>query len=229
MSQETKDRLLDAAETLFVRHGIQATSLRSITGEAGANLAAVNYHFGSKEGLIRAVLERRLQPLNAYRLELLDALERRAAQGGPEPTVEEILDALVRPAFQLSSDSGQRHLADWTNLLARLHFELDESLIDLLVDSFGEAHERFFGAMLRALPELTEKQLLYRMHFTIGAMAMTLVNQRLIARISKGLISATDAENAAQRLINFLAHGFRAPRSQAEQETSTRVFSQEHS
>ncbi len=222
MSQETKDRLLDAAERLFVRHGIRATSLRSITGEAGANLAAVNYHFGSKEGLIRAVLDRRLEPLNARRLELLDALEARG-----DASVEEILDALVRPAFQHGSgpDGGARRPAHWTNLVARLHFEQDEGLLDLLVASFQTVHERFFRALQVALPGLTERQLLYRLHFAIGAMAMAVANQNMVARISKGLISMTD-ENAIDRLVNFLAHGFRASRSSEEYEGSTQLFSQ---
>src|SRR5262252_5809342 len=72
----TKDRILDAAEALFMEHGFEATSLRSITAAAGVNLAAVNYHFGSKEELFQAVLTRRLDPMNQERIELLEALER---------------------------------------------------------------------------------------------------------------------------------------------------------
>ena len=78
----TKDRLLDAAEELFSSRGIDATSLRAITSAAEVNLASVNYHFGSKDGLVKTVFIRRLEPLNNERLELLDALEISAA-GAP--------------------------------------------------------------------------------------------------------------------------------------------------
>ena len=220
MSRETKDRLLDAAELLFVQHGIRATSLRSITSEAGANLAAVNYHFGSKEELIRSVVDRRLQPLNARRLELLDRLEARGA-----PSVEEIVDALVRPAFQLAprSDRGAPPGPHWADLMARLHFEQDEALTNLLISSFKTVHERFFGALHEALPELSERQLLYRLHFAIGAMAMTVANRELMFRISGGVVDADDTERAVDRLVNFVSHGFRAPRSASETEETQLV------
>ena len=92
----TKDRILDAAESLFMEHGFEATSLRSITAAAGVNLAAVNYHFGSKEELFQAVLTRRLDPMNQERLDLLSALERAAA---PRPVAcEQILSAMFVPA-----------------------------------------------------------------------------------------------------------------------------------
>ena len=72
---ETKNRILDAAERLFADFGYKATSLRDITSEAGVNLASVNYHFGSKEALLAALLERNFAPVNRRRIELLDALE----------------------------------------------------------------------------------------------------------------------------------------------------------
>src|SRR5436190_24366511 len=85
----TKERILDAAESLFMEHGFEATSLRSITAAAAVNLAAVNYHFGSNEELFQAVLTRRLAPMNHDRLTLLTALERDAA---PTPvSCEQIL------------------------------------------------------------------------------------------------------------------------------------------
>src|SRR5438874_976468 len=93
----TKERILDVAESLFMEHGFEATSLRSITAAAAANLAAVNYHFGSKEELFEAVLTRRLDPMNQERLDLLTALERDAA---PTPvTCEQILSAMFVPAL----------------------------------------------------------------------------------------------------------------------------------
>src|ERR1700752_5110069 len=77
----TKGRILDAAEALFIEHGFEATSLRAITASARVNLAAVNYHFGSKEELFQAVLTRRLDPMNQERVDLLTELEQGAANG----------------------------------------------------------------------------------------------------------------------------------------------------
>src|SRR5271169_2834335 len=87
---DTKSRILDAAENLFGRNGFDVTSLRDITAEAEVNLAAVNYHFQSKDSLMDAVITRRLEPVNQNRLEMLDA-------AGPNPSVEQILEAFLYP------------------------------------------------------------------------------------------------------------------------------------
>src|SRR3954471_3374582 len=95
----TKAAVLDAAERLFASHGFKATSVRAITDQAQANLGALNYHFDSKDDLILAVLRRRMQPLNAARLELLDRFE---AEAGSKPLpIEKILEALFRPPTEL--------------------------------------------------------------------------------------------------------------------------------
>src|SRR5437868_9978051 len=101
-SQDTKTRILDVAEGLFMEHGCEATSLRQLTAAAGVNLAAVNYHFGSKEELFQAVLTRRLDPMNQERIERLDRLEREAA--ARPLTCERILSAMLIPALRLARD-----------------------------------------------------------------------------------------------------------------------------
>ena len=101
----TKQRILDTAESLFMEHGFEATSLRSITAAAGVNLAAVNYHFGSKEELFQSVLTRRLDPMNHARLALLTRLEREA---GPHAlSCDKILTALFVPALALARDPAR--------------------------------------------------------------------------------------------------------------------------
>src|SRR5437660_735631 len=101
-AKDTKDRILDAAESLFLDHGFEATSLRQITAAAGVNLAAVNYHFGSKEELFQAVLTRRLDPMNQERIERLEKLEREAS--GKPLSCEKILFAMLIPALRLARD-----------------------------------------------------------------------------------------------------------------------------
>src|SRR6478672_11783859 len=104
-SGATKDRILDAAEALFMEHGFEATSLRALTAAAGVNLAAVNYHFGSKEELFQTVLTRRLDPMNQQRLALLTQYEHASA---PQPVAcEKILAALFLPALGLARDRTQ--------------------------------------------------------------------------------------------------------------------------
>src|SRR5215472_3794191 len=97
----TKTKILNTAERLFAHHGVEATSLRAITAEAGVNLAAVNYHFQSKEALLHAVIARRLDPINQRRLAMLDACEG-AAGDGPLPPAQ-VLDALLRPVLEILS------------------------------------------------------------------------------------------------------------------------------
>ena len=101
----TKTGILDSAEELFASRGPNATSLRQIIGKAKVNLAAIHYHFGSKESLLEAVLARRLVPLNAERLALLDVYER--AAGKRAVPLPKVLEALVGPALRLSRDPGK--------------------------------------------------------------------------------------------------------------------------
>lgn len=90
---DTKTRILDTAEKLFGQNGFEATSLRDITAEAKVNLAAINYHFQSKDSLIDAVIQRRIEPVNRRRLEMLDA-------AGPHPSVEQIVESFVVPLLE---------------------------------------------------------------------------------------------------------------------------------
>src|SRR5258707_11212930 len=99
---DTKQRILDSAERLFAQSGFAATSLRSIIADAKVNLAAIHYHYHSKEALLEAVILRRLEPLNRRRLEMLDACER-VADG--KPSVESILEAFIAPTFRAVNDS----------------------------------------------------------------------------------------------------------------------------
>src|SRR5260221_7712992 len=107
---ETRTRILDAAEELFMQHGFEGTSMRLLTAKAEANLAAVNYHFGSKDALIEAVFRRRLDPMNSGRIAELDRLEKDA--GGKPLSPQQIIGAFVGASLRLIEDakSGGRHL-----------------------------------------------------------------------------------------------------------------------
>ena len=202
----TKDRLLDAAEELFSNRGIDATSLRAVTSAAEVNLASVNYHFGSKEGLVRAVFLRRIEPLNDERLELLDSLEITAAGAAVE--LEAILDAWVMPALRMGqSPEGKR----FKRLLGRIYSEPGDSLQTLLRELFGEILQRFSAAIGRTLPELSSEELMWRVHFMLGAMIHTVADQPSIRAFSGGLCDPSDIEGVRRRLIDFVSAGLRSP------------------
>ena len=202
----TKDRLLDAAEELFSNRGIDATSLRAITGAAEVNLASVNYHFASKEGLVREVFLRRLEPLNSERLELLDALEIAAA--GAPVELEAILNAWVMPALRMGHSPGGKRIK---RLMGGIYSEPGDTLQALLRDLFSETLRRFCAAIGRALPGLSGEELMWRVHFMLGAMIHTVADQPSIGALSGGLCDPSDIEGVRRRLIDFVAAGLRSP------------------
>jgi AcrR family transcriptional regulator len=203
---DTKQRILNAAETLFAEHGLSATSLRAITAEAQVNLASVNYHFHSKEALIRAMYARRLEPINRRRLAMLDAAEREAA---PQPVpVEKILDALVGPLLDTKAVDDGTGVAI---LLGRVYAEPAGLAGEMLREQMSEVAQRFGAALHRALPKLSRAELAWRMHFIIGALAHTMAAGRLLEFISGGECSARDIEGARRHLNAFALAGLNAP------------------
>jgi AcrR family transcriptional regulator len=200
-----KERVLDVAERLFAENGLKETSVRDITAAAGVHLAAVNYHFGSKEELIRAVIARRAAPLNRQRLELLEAYE---AEAGDTPVpLERILHAFFAPSIKLCL-----HHPDIMRLAARLLFEPDEELRRAFLSHFVDVFLCFKSALMRhALPELPERELFWRMHFLIGAMIHTWANHSDLEWVSGGLCTLENEQDMMERLITFCAAGLRAP------------------
>jgi AcrR family transcriptional regulator len=203
----TKDRILDAAEKLFSDQGFGETSLRAITTEADVNLAAVNYHFGTKDRLMEAVFERRLAPLNHERIALLDALE----ASDENPPLERILEAFVGPPLRLHRDID-RGGPIFMRLLGRTLTEPSQAVIEIVVRQFAEIAARFTPALERALPFLPPDEVFWRMHFAIGAMAHTMCDSFRLKVISAGRCNAgEDIDATIRRLVSFIAAGLRAP------------------
>jgi len=205
----TKGRILDAAETLFMEHGFEATSLRLITAAAGVNLAAANYHFGSKEELFQAVLTRRLDPMNQARVTLLDRYERAAAPAtlGCEP----ILAALFIPALDLARDPA-RGGANFLRLLGRAYADPAPFIRQFLSLQYAPMIARFKDAFARALPHLPRKELSWRLHFIMGALSYTLAGTdalKIIAELNP--VETDNDEILLRRLAPFLLAGLTAP------------------
>lgn len=207
---ETRNALLDAAERLFADVGIDGASLRSITAEAGANLASVNYHFGSKEGLVRAVLSRRFRPITELRLAALDGCE---ADSDESPELECVLRAFVAPVIKmLANDPDQG--AHFIRFMGRVHSEPNETTTSMLREEFGETLERFGAALHAALPELAPDQLFWRFHFAMGAMLHTISCGQLLTEYTEGACSYDDPEDVTRRLVAFMAAGMRGAREE---------------
>lgn len=196
----TRRRLLDAAERLFAERGFEATSLRDVTSKAKANLAAVNYHFGSKDALVRAVFERRLGEVNRRRLALLNGTGR----GRPAP--EEILHAFIAPTFDLMKEAPH-----FIQLMGRFHSEPDSDMHEFVTSRCREVAQQFKRALTTALPRVPVGDLFWRMHFIMGALVHTWSCHKDIERISGGVCSMKDEDAITRKLIEFGAAGLRAP------------------
>lgn len=201
---DTKTNLLDAAEHLFAHEGVDRASLRAITQAAGANLAAVHYHFGSKEALVREVLARRLNPLHQRRIELLDRVEAENA----DPAVEHVVRAFVQPTLEMVQRERGGHA--FARFVCRTFSEPDEDLRDIVLDQFRETATRFTTAFARALPGLPREELFWRFHFMVGSMVHTAGLGFLAHHLSGGLCNPADLDGLTTRLVGFLSGGLQA-------------------
>ena len=221
MQDLTRERILDAAEALFSEHGFAKTSLRMITTSAGVNLAAVNYHFGSKRALIQEVFTRRLVPINAERLQNLATLERHDTP----PTVEQLLEAFIGPTFKPHgvADPGE---VRFMRLLGRTQAGAATSLRQFVHSLYDEVLERFKTALAQVLPDIPEIELYWRLHFLLGSVSYSLAAPDTTTLINDCQLQGQhDNQALLQRLIPFLAAGLAAPvpaglKTQSEEEIS---------
>jgi AcrR family transcriptional regulator len=198
----TKDRILHAAEELFAEQGFATTSLRQVTSRADVNIAAVNYHFGSKDNLINEVFRRRMDEMSAQRLAALDAA-RRQHPGELEP----ILAAFIEPALAMARD---RHGGGaFIRVIARAYAESNAGLRKFLSERYGHVLRSFAKAIAGCLPELGKDELYRRLDFLAGALTYAMADFGLI-KCPPGTSEAAHRQRLAQSLIQFAAAGFRA-------------------
>ncbi len=204
---ETRTRILDAAEELFMQHGFEGTSMRLLTTKAGVNLAAVNYHFGSKHALVEAVFRRRLDPMNVARIAELDKLEASEPAASPEA----IIRAFITPSLRLLAD-GKDGGRNFIRLLGRGYTEPNKQVRQLIGQMYAPAMQRYKAALERALPQMPREELVWRMHFMFGTLAYTLAatdTVHLIAGCKPE--DRYDARLLEERLTAFLSAGLNAP------------------
>lgn len=207
-SVNTKERILVAAEELVAHDGFDGVSLRDITAAARVNLAAVHYHFGSKDGLIDALITRYIRPINLERLRLLDEVE--SVYGERPVPVEKLLEAFMRPLLDRLGDSGISAML-FFKMVGRCMSERGYRLPDALMPVYEQIGVRFVQALRRSLPQISEDVLYWRMHFILGAVAHTLAHGEKVQVISKGRAADAEPERIMRRLIAFASAGLRTP------------------
>jgi AcrR family transcriptional regulator len=201
----TKDRILHAAEELFAQQGFASTSLRQVTSRADVNIAAVNYHFGSKDNLVNEVFRRRMDEMSAQRLEALKAATRNVP-GQLEP----VLAAFVEPALAMAQD---RHGGGaFIRVIARAYAESNEGLRKFLSEQYGHVLREFAKAIDACVPGLGKEELYRRLDFLSGALTYAMADFGLIKRPS-GVSDSQHRQRAAAALIRFAAAGFKADAS----------------
>lgn len=198
----TKERILAAAELLFAQHGFAETSLRAVTSRADVNLAAVNYHFGSKSNLVNEVFRRRLDQLSGKRLDAL----RQAEQQHPGD-LERVLAAFIEPALALSLD--RQGGAAFVRVIARAYAEKDDNLRTFLSDNYGHVMREFARAIAGCLPGLGRERLYWRLDFLAGALTYAMADFGQIKRPSE-TPETEHCRRAADELIRFAAGGLRS-------------------
>ncbi|HYC05418.1 MAG TPA: TetR/AcrR family transcriptional regulator [Azospirillaceae bacterium] len=201
---DTKELILDAAERLFAARSYSSVSLRELTAAAGVNLAAVNYHFGSKDALLTAVFKRGAVALNRERARLLREAEERA---GGTPPVRDILEALIAPAVRWSVGTGRLALYNQFTAVART--EGPPEMRELLEKDVSHL-QRFVLALARALPHLPQEEVYWRLHFSLGVLHSLYTDLSRLETLSGGLCTPEDSEAMTRRAIDFATAGFEA-------------------
>jgi AcrR family transcriptional regulator len=201
--QNTKERILDSAEYLFANKGLKDTSVRDITSQADVHLAVVNYHFQSKDGLVKAVMERRIATLSRQRLELLDTFEQKFESGSVP--IEYVLYALLYPGIKMCFDKPH-----FLKIAGQIVSHPDEETFIIFVSHFEDVFSRFKEAFAVSLPHISEEELMWRIHFLIGSMIHTWTNHSWLKTLSCGVCELREQDKIINMLIAFCAAGLRA-------------------
>lgn len=210
----TKDRILNAAESLFAEHGFGGTSLRQVTGLAQVNIAAVNYHFGGKDNLINEVFRRRMDEMSERRLAALDT-----AMSSNPASIDRILAAFIEPALVMGQEDGRTGGA-FIRVIARAYAERNDSLRQFLSERYGHVQRAFTSALAACMPSLERQTLYWRMDFLSGALTYAMADYGMIKRLP-GTTDIEHRERAMRELIAFAAAGLQAGHTaSAEQGTN---------
>jgi len=195
---DTKEKILNAAEVLFAEQGFSETSMRIITSVAQVNLAAVNYHFGSKKDLIQAVIDRFFIKIAGHLETEFNALSKQ------QVTMEQVLTALLQPIKVIDKDNPDR-AANFMRLLGRAYTESQGHLKVFLSDKYGHLLEKFTHLVHLANPNLGKNEVFWRLHFMLGTMVFAMAGHQALRDIAEAdLNEQVDTDGILNYLIPFL-------------------------
>lgn len=201
----TKDRILDAAEELFGERGFAATSLRAVTTAAATNVASVRYHFESKEGLLRAVADRAMAPVNDARLALLTEL----AVAGHDSDVAALVRAFVVPSADLVRRHGER-APRVARFIGRVMFEPEGDIRRLFAEQVDPVEGRYLAAFTKALPDLPNEEVAFRYRAMVGLLALHQTGSLTDLAVG-GTLRSNDRGQETEWLVTMITSTFLAP------------------
>ncbi|HUO91217.1 MAG TPA: TetR/AcrR family transcriptional regulator [Rhizomicrobium sp.] len=202
-SLATSERILDAAEELFAKHGIYGVTMREIAELANVDTALLHYYFDSKRGVFDAVFSRRADILNTERMREFDRYE---AENGGHYELESIIAAYLRPMFSLNRQGGQ----GWRNFCAFVgNLSTAPELAEIFAQKFDPVVKRFMGMLREAMPEASEIDLYWSYHMFSGSLMVVNMANGAIEHLSDGLCHAEDFDEIEPRLVKYSAEGFR--------------------
>ncbi|MVE32314.1 TetR/AcrR family transcriptional regulator [Vibrio cholerae] len=205
LRSSTKEKILDVAEGLFAEYGFNDTSLRTITSKAEVNLASVNYHFGDKKTLVRAVLNRYLE---AFMPEMKQSLERLNERDDYD--MAEVFEALRAPLRSLS-ELRPNGTSRFMLLIGRGYTDVQGHLRWFITNRYNDVLTLFTDSVLKANPNLTRETLFWRLHFTLGTCVFTMASSQALAEIAENDFgSKVDPKSVVDQLIPYLAAGVAA-------------------
>lgn len=203
--QETRMRIIESAEELFADSGYEGASLRKIMANAKVSISLINYHFGNKEGLLRAIFEHKAAPLNDERR----ALIRAAVAANAVPRLDDLLRAYFLPSFRDSL--LRRHRKDhFMRLVSRIGSDNSEIAHAMMREFFDDFQYEFIEALKLALPDLPEEDLYWRLHCLLCIVTHSLNNPVRILHLSGGQCDLRDVDYAFDHLLPFLKAGLSA-------------------
>jgi AcrR family transcriptional regulator len=191
---DTRGRLLCAAERLLVERGYAGMSARAVAQSAQVNIASASYHFGSKQGVLEAVVQWRLAPMNRARLTRLESV-----LTNPSHTVEDILYAFLWPCFETEPDGPVRLL------MGRLMAEPTAVVGPVIEETFRDVAKAFVSALEKRLPDASRESLTRKLSFVVGATSFTLLNK------NAALLAPEDhLDQTFKQLLSFCVQGVEA-------------------
>lgn len=202
---DTRARIVAAASELFAEGGEDATSLRAITRRANVNVAAIHYHFGGRDGLLREVLDQIVVPLNKRRHALLDEA---VAEYGVQVPVAVALDAFLRPDLELL-DELRRDRVQVARFLGRAYSQPSPDMSSAMSGQFTSIAERLFPLLRAELPEADQADLQVRMQLIVAI--ITHLFATAPGPDEPGPLGTDDIAEQLDRLVGFCAAGLAAP------------------